>query len=172
MFTRVRDIVYMDQLSLVKKCARCKQSKLLREFPLRRRNGYSRNAYCFPCKLAYQRENYHKYSENHQRLVHRNSKRYRSRNRELITAYLLAHPCVDCGESDLRVLEFDHVRPDKVSSVSRLAAQAVRWERVLAEMEKCEVRCANCHRRKTAKQFGWEAGLELRIREVKSHYGR
>jgi hypothetical protein len=30
-----------------------------------------------------------------------------------------------------------------------------RWARVRAEIEKCDVRCVNCHRRKTARDFGW-----------------
>jgi hypothetical protein len=29
------------------------------------------------------------------------------------------------------------------------------WSRVLLEIEKCDVRCANCHRRRTAQQYGW-----------------
>lgn len=29
------------------------------------------------------------------------------------------------------------------------------WEKVKTEIAKCEIRCANCHAVKTAKQFGW-----------------
>lgn len=64
--------------------------------------------------------------------------------------YLSAHPCVDCGENDPIVLEFDHVRGVKTSEVYNLAVKrGWAWKRVLTEIAKCEVRCANCHRRVT-----------------------
>ena len=47
------------------------------------------------------------------------------------------------------VLEFDHVGDDKVANVSSLARRSAAWERIEAEIAKCEVRCANCHRRRT-----------------------
>jgi hypothetical protein len=56
---------------------------------------------------------------------------------------------VDCGESDPIVLEFDHIRGKKVGDVSTLAGQAFSWHKLSAEIAKCEVRCANCHRRRT-----------------------
>jgi hypothetical protein len=56
------------------------------------------------------------------------------------------------------VLEFDHVRGDKLNSVSVLAySLGASLKRIQTEIDKCEVRCANCHRRKTARQFGWFA---------------
>jgi hypothetical protein len=73
---------------------------------------------------------------------------------ERIYAYLQSHPCVDCGERDPVVLEFDHVRGEKTYEISTLSWRQVSWERILEEIAKCEVRCANCHRRKTAKQRG------------------
>jgi hypothetical protein len=77
------------------------------------------------------------------------TRKSRYENRYRILQYLRQHPCVDCGEPDVLVLEFDHVRGEKVGEVLRLVNRGARWERVEAEIAKCDVRCANCHRRKT-----------------------
>jgi 5-methylcytosine-specific restriction endonuclease McrA len=69
--------------------------------------------------------------------------------------YLRGHPCVDCGEPDVIVLDFDHQR-DKKHAISRLVCSNKSWGEILVEIEKCEIRCANCHRSKTARQFGWK----------------
>lgn len=98
------------------------------------------------------------YKEHKQRIVVRNHarvKEVRLKHRRLIWNYVLAHPCVDCGESDPVVLEFDHVCGDKSGDISNLAGGEFSTSRLKLEIEKCEVRCANCHRRKTALQFGW-----------------
>lgn len=68
--------------------------------------------------------------------------------RARIRRYLEAHPCVDCGETDTVVLEFDHLR-DKRMDVSTMVLRGWRWESIKAEIAKCDVRCANCHRRMT-----------------------
>jgi len=78
----------------------------------------------------------------------------RQRNRELLYEYLLSHPCVDCGERDPIVLDFDHLR-DKKYRVANIVATGCSWERIVLEIEKCAVRCANCHRRKTAKDLNY-----------------
>jgi hypothetical protein len=75
------------------------------------------------------------------------------RNQRLVLEYLADHPCVDCGESDPIVLEFDHLR-DKRANISALTRNGESW-RLLEEIAKCEVRCANCHRRITAIRGGW-----------------
>src|SRR4051794_8192832 len=73
-----------------------------------------------------------------------------------IVKYLQSHPCIDCGETDIIVLEFDHVRGVKKFNVcSRIQ---VSWDALLDEINKCEIRCANCHRRATAmrsKNYRW-----------------
>ena len=69
--------------------------------------------------------------------------------------YLSNHPCVDCGEADPVVLEFDHVRGEKSGEIANMLRRQVAWERIIDELSKCEVRCANCHRRRTARQFNW-----------------
>ena len=71
-------------------------------------------------------------------------------------AYLLAHPCVDCGRANPVMLDFDHRDPsEKKGNVSELAMRKP-WRLVLVEIAKCDVRCANCHLRRTAIQFGWK----------------
>lgn len=61
-----------------------------------------------------------------------------------------SHPCVDCGEDDPRVLDFDHLN-NKKYNVSSLLRKEYSWDSILEEAAKCEVRCANCHRKKTAR---------------------
>jgi len=82
-------------------------------------------------------------------------KSFRLENRQLLYGYLVAHPCIDCGETDVLVLEFDHRDPKtKLRDIGSLAARKP-WKFVLTEIAKCDVRCVNCHRRRTARQFNW-----------------
>ena len=69
--------------------------------------------------------------------------------------YLQGHPCVVCGEADIVVLDFDHVRGKKLFCIGAGINDGYGWERIASEIKKCEVRCANCHRRKTAEQFSY-----------------
>jgi len=69
------------------------------------------------------------------------------RTRYLID-YFETHPCVDCGERDPVVLEFDHLA-DKSFCIGG-AIHDRKWQSILDEIAKCVVVCANCHRRRTA----------------------
>lgn len=61
-------------------------------------------------------------------------------------------PCADCKKFfPPCCMDFDHVRGKKVANVSKIAADG-RIEDLLAEIEKCEVVCAICHRIRTAKR--------------------
>ena len=69
--------------------------------------------------------------------------------------YFATHPCVDCKEDDLVVLEFDHLPQfEKEIHISQAIANLWSWERLLKEIAKCEVVCANCHARRTAQRQG------------------
>jgi hypothetical protein len=84
----------------------------------------------------------------------------RARNRQFVAEFLATHPCVDCGEVDIIVLEFDHRDPkNKCDDVGRLISTSG-LAALKQEIEKCDVRCGNCHRIRTARQFGW-----YRVRE-------
>jgi hypothetical protein len=83
--------------------------------------------------------------------------RHRARNYARVMEHLLTHPCVDCGESDPVVLDFDHLPGfEKRFTISRAVGASTRsWKAIHAEIEKCEVVCANCHRRRTAARGGF-----------------
>ena len=64
---------------------------------------------------------------------------------ELISHYKKTHPCVDCGFSDFRGLQFDHVSGKKEDHIARAATLGWSDEKIFEEIKKCEVRCARCH---------------------------
>jgi hypothetical protein len=80
---------------------------------------------------------------------------YRYLRARAVYDYLAKHPCVDCGESDPVVLDFDHVRGQKFMNVKRMLSGTYSLKRIFEEIEKCDVRCANCHRRATAQRGGF-----------------
>jgi len=70
--------------------------------------------------------------------------------------YKSEHGCSVCGEKDPIVLEFDHLDMDAKSfSVGNSARLGMSLENLMKEVSKCEVLCANCHKKKTAKQMNW-----------------
>jgi hypothetical protein len=77
-----------------------------------------------------------------------------ARNHQLVLEHLASTACVDCGEPDLLVLQFDHIEA-KSNHVSWLVGSGCSPNRIRRELAKCEVRCANCHRRRTAQINGW-----------------
>ena len=82
-------------------------------------------------------------------------RRKRARNRKFIAEYLEIHHCVDCKEDNPVVLDFDHVRGKKKSNISVMVLGGRSIKSIKEEIEKCEVRCSNCHRIKTAKNKEW-----------------
>lgn len=70
-----------------------------------------------------------------------------------VREHLLESRCADCGTNELAVLDFDHIGP-KTARVMKLACDGYSLRRIQAEIDQCEVRCANCHRRRTRDQFG------------------
>ena len=104
-------------------------------------------------KKAYANAHYLANTDYYKQKARAKDKDVKLRNRQIILTHLLDNPCVDCGEDDVIVLEFDHVRGEKLFPVSRSIGRKISEKKLRDEIDKCEVRCANCHRRKTYKQF-------------------
>jgi hypothetical protein len=133
-----------------KHCCTCKQLKPLSEFNKLAKAKDGRQYSCRDCNKAY----HYAHWDRHMAQIRARKQRRISDNRVNVVAFLRAHPCVDCGEGDIVVLEFDHLR-DKKATISFLVAQGHEWATILDEISKCEVVCANCHRRRTAMRGNW-----------------
>ena len=139
----------------VKTCTRCGKTKPLDQFPpVRRSEPEKLQTWCRACFSEANKRNYWKDPAPVRQRVVANSARRRAETRARAVEYLLAHPCVDCGERDIVVLQFDHLR-DKSFDLSVMIAWGASWARIEAEIAKCVVRCANCHHRKTAQERGY-----------------
>ena len=142
----------------------CNIEKQLSEYAKKRvkKNGEVVLQYhCRTCQSIRSKENYEKNKKVYIKNSRNRNKEYRKLIHSLLIEYLKEHFCVDCDEQNPIVLEFDHVRGKKKMSISNMISHGKRWEEIKSEIEKCEVRCANCHRIKTASRGNWNKLLMI-----------
>lgn len=137
-------------------CSGCGQERdTERDFAWKNKAKGTRQRWCKFCQAA---ANNRHYQSNKQiyldRALTRNAL-VNTENKQRLYAYLSSHPCIDCGEADILVLEFDHVRGNKVTSIANLLKRSASWKVIESEIAKCEVRCVNCHRIKTSERGNW-----------------
>jgi hypothetical protein len=131
----------------VKHCPRCSADLPVSAF---NRSGEGRQHWCRDCFRTYFRDR----GDLHRRQSREARARRQEPGRALVREHLRSHPCIDCGEDEMLVLEFDHHLGGKVASVGQLLTRAASLERIREEIARCEVVCVNCHRRRTARRAG------------------
>ena len=153
-------------MDAVKRCSTCHELRPLSEYDVRRAAKDGLQSRCRPCSRAWYVTN----RDEHRANVRRRTAQVRLEYKRRVGAHLSRHPCVDCGEDDVRVLEFDH-QPGagKHADVATMVAAGGRWSDIEAEIAKCEVRCASCHRRVTSeRRRDWRAVLGEELRRAGS----
>lgn len=82
--------------------------------------------------------------------LRREKNTYARERRGELTAWVRSlkdKPCQDCGDQfPPCCMDFDHVRGEKITTVTRLINFGYSREAILAEIAKCDLVCANCHR--------------------------
>ena len=133
-----------------RKCSKCGKTKALSSFQMgyrTERNRWSREGVCKPCVSI------------------RGKIKHKTKNldvRKYVFDYLKTHPCVDCGESNVLALEFDHLHSKKFDIGTALGGNTKIASRVKEEIKKCVVRCSTCHRIKThIERDTWKFELSL-----------
>jgi hypothetical protein len=137
-------------------CNKCKVSKLESDFSFRDSSKGVRRKTCKECHRKYLLVHYSSNRGKYIDKAKKHNSKYKKEVREYIYTYLLANPCVDCGENDPIVLEFDHIDPStKLDSISSMVNRCFSISSISKEINKCEIRCANCHRRRTSVHMGF-----------------
>jgi hypothetical protein len=131
-----------------RRCGRCKLDLPLASFNRHPKKGHQ--SWCRECFRVYLRDRRQLLIEQ----TRRAERRRKAEAKAYLLEYLAAHPCVDCGEVDIVVLEFDHLG-EKRAEISRLVEQGLSLRALRNEVRRCEVVCVNCHRRRTARRGRW-----------------
>jgi len=132
----------------------CAKKQNIKAFPWKSIKKGIRQSYCKKCQSIMSKAHYRRNKETYLIKAKKRNKEYKNKINRYIWEYLSFHPCIDCKEKDIVVLEFDHYG-NKIDNISSMMRNKKNLENIKQEMDKCEVRCANCHKRKTAEQFKW-----------------
>lgn len=144
----------MQQDNITKACSICAVSQSIDSFYRNMNYEDGRDKRCKSCMRSYMKNRW--LTNSQARITAREKARARVlANFHRMTDVLASSFCVDCGEKDPLVLDFDHVRGRKRMAVSKMVSKTYKWETIEKEIAKCEVRCTKCHRKRTSVQQRW-----------------
>lgn len=133
-------------------CSKCKIDKNDSEFAFRFISKGKKLSNCKQCQKQYARNHYLKNKEKVKKQVNYNKNKLKHKFYD----YLQDKFCIRCGNSDIRVFEFDHRESStKKETISKMVSECHSWINILKEIEKCDILCANCHKIRTSSQFNW-----------------
>lgn len=144
----------------MKICSKCNDCKPNKAFGFKNKEKKTLQAYCRSCNKGYQAKHYIENKENYAAKAKEYKIQYKKKVYSWIKNFVLENPCVDCRIDDFRVIHFDHRDPlEKEFEISAGITANINLEELKEEIKKCDVRCANCHMLRTAKQFNWYNSL-------------
>lgn len=133
-------------------CAKCGESKNHLQFRVRCKVNNWLDCYCIPCRSQYFKEYYGKRRDKYRVMVNATKEQRKKIRYDAVNA-IKRKPCMDCGGTFPEIcMDFDH-RSDKILPISRMITLCRSMERILKEIEKCDLVCSNCHRIRTAQRW-------------------
>jgi hypothetical protein len=134
-------------------CRKCKIKKIASEFSRRSSNKKRLFSWCKKCSNAHSVEKYiqNMKNENYKTLRNRDLRENRKKRAiskyEWLAQYKHSRGCIDCGEKNPLVLQFDHMGLKEFNISNRVYSHGI--DKLKIEIEKTVVRCGNCHKMKT-----------------------
>lgn len=140
-------------MEIIKRCRGCQETDL-NQFNKNKTKTDGLQSFCKSCSRNKSKEYYNNNKEKHLIYTRKAKKDRIVEAKQYILSLLAINPCTICKESDPVVLEFDHLS-NKKKTIAEMVGEGYRLQSIKDEISKCQVLCANCHRRKTATDFGW-----------------
>jgi hypothetical protein len=114
----------------MKTCPSCGKQKSLEEFTWKLKAKGIRHSSYRECMRLYIQKHYKKNIDYYIQKARRRNKAIREEIHKRIFDYFSTHSCVDCGETDPIVLEFDHIESNnKHAEVSTMISAHKSWEK-------------------------------------------
>ena len=117
-------------------------------------SAYSGGCRCDDCRIAHNSKNL-EYKKNNSERTKQQQNDFAKKQREQVKQVLdvlKGLPCTDCGNRfPPECMDFDHIENNKFKGVAQLA-KVYNLAKVIDEVAKCELVCANCHRIRTRKR--------------------
>lgn len=150
---------------MTKLCFRCKIEQELDQFNKKTSKKDGLDTYCKKCSKILR---YNKRQNNLEEFRKTNLKKMAERIK-WIQDIKRDRPCLDCGKIFLPYcMDFDHVpeRGKKIKSISRMVKENAPKERILQEIEKCDLVCVLCHNKRTRERTVEKFGPERRANKI------
>lgn len=141
----------------MKHCNRCKQTLPKEDFTPSKSRYDGLQSYCRECMKKYRIEHY----QNNKSQYYARNEITKATLKQFVVNYKNNNSCVDCKITYVDepwLLEFDHLDDTKLHNISQM------WNRgslklLKAEIDKCDLVCVVCHRRRTAKRGEWKSNF-------------
>lgn len=136
----------------MKQCSICKVPQDESNFNKNRTRKDGLGTVCKECSKKRSKKYYQENQEKQKAVVVKRNKEYRKRLQTIVLKEF-EKGCKDCGNMDVRVLEFDHLPEyEKLFDISRIISSSMSEKILKEEIVKCDVVCANCHRIRTTER--------------------
>ena len=159
----------------LKYCGDCKKDRSVHEFCKNSGRKDKLQSLCKKCQNVRNKKRYHMNREYFSSMHMLNKRKRALMNYTKIITEYFSEPCIDCGVVyHPSCMVFDHIDPKLKKRFAKRGNQGVfklvrdgySWKLILKEIDKCEVRCQNCHHIKTSKDFEYWSEISRYIDDM------
>lgn len=155
-------------------CKTCAVEQPISQFYIERRNIGGYRHQCKNCEKIRHSSRKRQYNEkSYQKNKSKRIQEIKDKTtvlKTIVFEYMKNKSCVDCGNNNSIFFEFDHVRGKKIKDINEMCNKGTNQNTLIAELHKCDIVCANCHRTRTDRRAGsyriWDLNNEREMENI------